>query len=268
MARIDNDETKDIATPFLILAHVRTGGTFCAHALSNHPSVFCDRGEVMHHASIWRKAKIKPDRLMVMLWNQTGYFASGFRLIYRQAFHEKVWPTIQKVQPKIIHLQRRSLLRQALSYAYQQQVRGRNLEYHPVHSFRERDVPQATMDLDYAAYAVKRIASERKRGHDRLKKEFDGEYIEVFYEDMVRGGAGGSVQEMNPRERARVCQFLGVDNVPLRVDLKREFPVPLWEMFGNWTALRERLAREGWGYNVEQEENSWTQVDGRWVLGE
>jgi len=85
MPKIDNDPTKRIAKPFIILANVRTGGTFLAHCLSNHPEIHCDRGETIHHGSIWRKrATATPFAdLFYLLLRQEGYHASGFRMIYQ-----------------------------------------------------------------------------------------------------------------------------------------------------------------------------------------
>jgi len=67
---VDNDRTKGLALPFLILAHVRTGGTFCAHALSNHPQVYCDRGETLHHLSAWRKAHVSVGKIVETIWQR------------------------------------------------------------------------------------------------------------------------------------------------------------------------------------------------------
>lgn len=259
MGRIDNDETKGIALPFVVLAHVRTGGTFCCHALSNHPQIHCDRGESIHHLSVWRKAGIKPGGICRLLWNQTGYRASGLRLIYNQAFHKRVWPDIEQVQPHIIHLRRRSLIRQALSQAYQQRVRAGELEYHPVHSFEERRPPRQEMRVDQAMYFVKKIDKERGYGLQRMTV-YPGQVLDVFYEDMV-ANTGGSAQRMNPLQAKRICEFLEVDGyIDLRVDLKRDFPVPTSEMFCNWGAIEEALREEGYGDDVDYELEYWRNI--------
>lgn len=255
--RIDNDETKDVALPFIILAHVRTGGTFCAHALSNHPQIFCDRGETMHHRSMWRKyAGMKPGKLCRFLWNQTGYQASGFRLIYRQAFHRRVWPVIEEERPHVIHLQRRSLIRQALSQAYQQRVRAGALKYHPVHSFEEKKPPKQAMQVEQALHFVRKLQKWRKQGRQRMA-HYEGPVLDVWYEDMV-AHTGGSAPAMNKVMAKDICEFLEVDGLlHLPVDLKRDFPVPTPQMFSNWGEIERVLRNEGYGKYVDYELNYW-----------
>ena len=255
--RIENDETKGVASPFIILAHVRTGGTFCAHALSNHPQIFCDRGETFHHNSMWRKhVDMKPGRLCHFLWNQTGYQASGFRLIYRQAFHERVWPVIKDYAPKIIHLQRHSLIRQALSNGYQQWVRAGKGEYFPVHSFQEAMPPKQTLPIKRALYHVCKIQKEHKIAKQRMMR-YKGLVLDVWYEDMV-DHTGGSASAMEGAVAREICEFLKVRNLlTLPVDLKRDFPVPTPEMFANWDEIEKMLRKEGFGQEVEQELGYW-----------
>ena len=52
---VQNDRTKNLARPAVVIASVRSGGTYLAHCLSNHPQVFCDRGESLHHDSLWHR---------------------------------------------------------------------------------------------------------------------------------------------------------------------------------------------------------------------
>lgn len=262
MGRIDNDETKGVALPFVILAHVRTGGTFCAHALSNHPQIHCDRGESVHHLSVWRKvAGMRPGRICKTLWAQTGYRAAGLRLIYNQAFHKRVWPDIEETQPHIIHLQRRSLIRQALSQAYQQRVRAGVLEYHPVHTFEEKEPPQQAIKIDQALYFVRKIDKECRYAKKRLRA-YSGAILDVFYEEMV-GDVPGSAARMDPGVAKRICDFLEVDAfLDLRVDLKRDFPVPTPAMFANWHDVEAALREAGYGDDLDYELQYWERICG------
>jgi hypothetical protein len=238
MRRIDNDATKGLAVPFLILAHVRTGGTFLAHALSNHPKVYCDRGETLHHLSAWRSAGVPVDKILATIWKQDGYHASGFRAIYRQAFHAAVWPLIESTRPRVIHLTRRNLARQGVSFGYQQLVRQGKLPFHPVHSFDERmPAPVAVDTAEIVGYAVK-VRREMAKGRARLAG-YKGPVLEVAYEDLAGGGAAPT--------RARVQEFLGVEREPLRCDLARDFPAPMSEWFTNWKAIRTGLEAAGFG---------------------
>jgi len=242
MTRIDNDETKGLARPFLILAHVRTGGTFLAHALSNHPDVFCDRGETLHHLSSWRQAGIGAVRLARAMWTMDGYQAAGFRAIYRQAFHEKVWPVIVEHKPHIIHLTRENVARQGVSYGYQQLVRQGSLPYHPVHSFQQRTPAPVEIDpAEIVAYAVK-VRAEMAAGAERLAT-YNGRVLEISYEEMVRLQDGF----VHPEVTERIEQFLNLVPAALSASLARDFPRPMRDWFRNWGDVRRALKRAGFG---------------------
>jgi hypothetical protein len=241
--RIDNDATKGLAQPFLILAHVRTGGTFCAHALSNHPQVYCDRGETLHHLSAWRRAGIPVEQTVGAIWHMDGYHAAGFRAIYRQAFHPKVWPLIERAKPPIIHVTRRNVTRQGVSYAYQQMVRQGQLPYHPVHTFARRTPAPVRADVRWIVGLTEKVAREVKLGRVRVAA-YEGPVMEIVYEEMV--GAGPSPWMANEVAYAIEDQ-LGVRREPLRVDLKRDFPVPMAKWFTNWAEIRSALDGAGFG---------------------
>jgi len=40
----DNDQTKGMAQGAVIIAAIRSGGTFLTHCLSSHSMIHCDRG--------------------------------------------------------------------------------------------------------------------------------------------------------------------------------------------------------------------------------
>lgn len=243
MGRIDNDETKGLAVPFVILAHVRTGGTFMAHALSNHPEVYCDRGETVHHLSAWRKANIGVKKLLTAIWTMDGYHAAGFRAIYRQAFHSKVWPLILEAQPRIIHLTRENVTRQGISYGYQQLVRQGKLPYHPVHTFkRKRPRPVIADPREIVGYAVK-VRREMEQGA-ALLADYPGPMLQVTYEEMV---SDRPISWMAPDVGDRIEDFLGVRRKILDVALQRDFPMPMAKWFKNWDEIRAALEGSGFG---------------------
>lgn len=246
MAKIDNDATKGLVVPFLILAHVRTGGTLLAHALSNHPQVYCDRGETLHHLSAWRKNGVSAGQIMGTIWGMDGYHAAGFRAIYRQAFHRKVWPSVEFVEPCIIHLVRRNVARQGVSFGYQQLVRQGRLPYHPVHSFEEQmPEPVTANPEDVVGFAMK-VRREMAEGRKWLAR-YEGQVMEVAYEDMVPEGTGGAVTVIAPEVAARIGELLGVEMEYLFAHLRRDFPAPMAEWFTNWKAIRVALEKAGFG---------------------
>lgn len=241
--KIENDETKDLARAFVILAHVRTGGTFCAHALSNHPQVYCDRGETLHHDSAWRRAGIPPAGVLAAIWGADGYHAAGFRAIYTQAYHDAVWPLIEAERAWIIHLTRENVTRQAVSNAYQQMVRHGALPYYAVHSFEERRPEPVEANVAEIVEHARTIRREMRGGATRLA-EYGEPVLEVTYEEMT-GGVGA--EEMVEAVAYRIEAFLEVERVRLPVALKRDFPVPMREWFTNWRAIRRGLKAAGFG---------------------
>jgi len=240
---VDNDRTKGLALPFLILAHVRTGGTFCAHALSNHPQIYCDRGETLHHLSAWRMAHVPVEQILEAIWHQDGYMAAGWRAIYRQAFHPRVWPLVVEARPRIIHLTRANVTRQAVSFGYQHLVRQGALPYYPVHSFHTHTRrPVAVEPAVIVGYAQK-VAREMREGRKRLAA-FPGDVLEVTYEEMVGNGAA---TEMAAPVADRIERYLNVRPAPLPVDLVCDFDAPMAEWFSNWGAIRSALQAAGFG---------------------
>ena len=241
MSRIDNDLTKGLAVPFLILAHVRTGGTFCAHALSNHPRIYCDRGETLHHLSAWRRAGVKHKAIMQTIWGQDGYHAAGFRSIYRQAFNANIWPFILAKQPKIIHLTRRDVARQGVSYGYQQLVRQGVIPFHPVHGFETRRVDPAQISAETIVNFAVKVRNEMKVAKNYLST-YPGEILEITYEEMT-GGYNASYVTADVVNR--ISDFLGVPSMFLSVGLRRDFDVPMSEWFSNWKIIRAALEKAG-----------------------
>jgi len=251
--RIDNDRTKGLAAPFVILAHVRTGGTFMAHALSNHPQVYCDRGETLHHLSAWRQAGVDVGAILATIWGQAGYHAAGFRAIYRQAFHPKVWPLILSRKPKIIHLVRENVTRQGVSFGYQQLVRQGVLPFHPVHSFEERAPEPAAADPAQIVGFAAKVRREMEAARGRLDG-YPGDVLTVTYEEMVglprldSGQAGqGTANRMAVDQAHRIEEFLGVRRTVLPVALACDFPVPMSQWFSNWKEIRAALEKAGFG---------------------
>lgn len=211
----------------------------------------------MHHRSVWReKSKMKPGEILRFIWAQTGYHAAGFRLMLDQALSSRVWPAIVAVQPHIIHLRRRSLIRQGLSLAYIRRVRAGVADYHPVHSFKERKPEPIKLPPEAAVKNVARAKNEVGRW-DTV--EYDGPVLDVYYEDMV-GNQPGSATKMARAVGDEICRFLGVDPLAMRVDLKRDFPVPTPEMFTNWGAIERALRNAGYGTEVDYELDYWRRI--------
>lgn len=238
--RIDNDATKNLAMPFLILAHVRTGGTFVAHALSNHPQVYCDRGETLHHLSAWRKNRVPVPKILGTIWKMDGYHAAGFRAIYRQAFHPDVWPIVEMVQPHIIHLVRRNMARQGVSFAYQQLVRQGKLPFHPVHSFNGSQPDMVAADPRAIVALAMKVRREMEKARSRLAS-YRGQILETAYEDVTGDREAGFMAD---GATTRIEDFLNIQPARLPVLLRRDFNMPMSQWFTNWPEIRKALKKE------------------------
>ena len=95
MTRIENDLTRD-PQPAIIIAGPRTGGTFLAHGLSNHPQVYCERQEIIHVNSSYRLVGLglMPADILRIVWGQSGYLVSACKLQYSQAGYPGIWELI------------------------------------------------------------------------------------------------------------------------------------------------------------------------------
>ena len=261
MPKIDNDETKDAAQPFLIVAQKRSGGTYLTHCLSNHPRIFCDRGESMHHLSIWRK-RFDPSDILYVLTHQEGYFASGFRMVYSQAFDRELWTIItEMLKPKIIWLTRENVLRCGVSVCINRMIRMKELPYHPVHSFVYRDPPRFTVDPNRILGACRKVVSSNKTS-GKLLANSGLDYLHITYSELV-GGEGNAVRCMTDTAAVKACGFLGVENYPLCSGLARVHAHPLRIMFENWKDIEKAIAASEFAPWLADEEQ-WQYEGGQW----
>lgn len=248
----DNDQTKNMAQGALIIASIRSGGTFLAHCLSNHSQIYCDRAESLHHLSVWCST-IKPDRrhLLAALLNQSGYQVSMCKLVYTQAFRGEIWEWIIKRQPRVIWLYRENVLRQALSVYLNRQVRQARTLKRPQHTFKA--TKRVTVEIDPARFVriARSLASADEQAKEKLAALRD--VYRLTYADVV--GGEDAVAERLPLKTTKVlCAFLGVPYELLRCDLKRINPYPLHEMIGNWQDVRRAIRKSGFAELLEAED--------------
>jgi LPS sulfotransferase NodH len=264
MPKVDNDPTKTAAQPFLIIAGVRCGGTYLAHCLSNHPSVFCDRGESMHRHSLWRQHKIPSQELLHILLNQEGYRASGFRMVHSQAFSKHVWRYIVNTKPNIIHLTRDNIVRQATSLIFHRMVRAHKIPFFPVHTFKETKPPdKVTMSPELVLKTCRELARQKASAHSRMANA-GLKILTVEYGDMV-GGEGVTQPIINLETGQRICIHLGVSEYPLACDLKRVHQHPLRVMIRNWRGVEAAIAKSEFVEHLKHE-IAWYPQGGEWKV--
>ena len=264
MPKIDNDETKHIAQPFIIIAQKRSGGTYLTHCLSNHPQVFCDRGESVHHASVWRRGGVPAEGVYRILTDQEGYRASGFRMVYNQAFDTALWQITQDVRPKVIWLTRNNKLRQAVSIIINQKIRKGKADYFPVHAMRETGKPpQYTIGPHVIISYIERIIAEDRRAIKRISgAQLD--YMPLTYTDMV-GNEGTTRPCIQAAATLELCEFLGVAKHVLCCELKRVHSHPLRALLSNWNEVEAAIGDTAYSVWLP-DEAAWVLKDGKWEV--
>jgi len=247
----DNDQTKDIATPAVIVAAIRSGGTFLTHCLSNHTQIFCDRGEPLHHLSVWTRT-LKRDRrkILAVLLNQSGYRVSMCRLTYIQAFEADIWEWLIKQQPRVIWLYRENVLRQAISVHLNQLTRREQTLKRPAHTFKAaRPVSVEIKPALFLKYC-RGLAEQNRQAGERLQALKASTII--TYDELV-GGEGATASQLAHAPTVRLCQFLEVRYEPLACDLMRVNPYPLSQLITNWAEVEKAVSQSEFARFLEAE---------------
>lgn len=236
----ENDQTQNMARPAVVIASIRSGGTFLAHCLSNHSHVFCDRGEPLHHHSVWVDA-LHPNRreLLAAVLNQTGYHVSMCKLTYTQALHRHIWPWLVKKQPLTIWLRRENTIRQAVSVLINKLSRQGKVK-RAQHSFETAQPLRVELSPDQ----ILKMAGRLKALDDRTGKCLTKmrRVLRLTYND-VTGGEKAIVDQLPEITAERLCGFLGVRSEPMRCDLKRINPQSLRELLHNWREVRQAVRK-------------------------
>jgi len=246
MPKVENDETKHIARPAVIVASVRSGGTFLAHCLSNHPQVFCDRGESLHYRSLWHtQLTLNRAKLLFCLTHMQGYQVSMCKLIYQQAFLREVWDYITEfpVFP-VIWLRRENTIRQAVSHLLNQMARGGKIK-RPQHTFGRVESVCMELDSELVVRMARGLLEQDRRARRRLKSL---KPLALTYEQII-----GPASTLADEATQQICEFLGVRCVPLRCELTRINPQPLAEIITNWEAVREAIEASEFAHCLRDE---------------
>jgi lambda repressor-like predicted transcriptional regulator len=236
----ENDQTQDMARPAIILAAIRSGGTFLAHCLSNHPLIFCDRGEALHNRSVWCRT-LHPDRrkLLAALWNQTGYQVSACKLTYAHAFKKGsgLWEQIVRRQPRVIWLRRENAIRQAVSVLINTESRRGQLK-RAQHTFARScpvKVTFAPEQILKVARSLRQHDQQARKRLQRIKWMYRATYAQVVGEES-------QAAEWLPTWTGRkLCAFLEVPYERMGCALQRVNPYPLREMLSNWRAVEAAI---------------------------
>lgn len=200
--------------PALLVSGARTGGTFLCVALSNHPRIFCTRGEPLHSRSEWYRAIPNLERRLGLLLRQQFYEVSmckvnvGQFIPLRVAFLQDFTPRI-----RVLHLEREDVLAQSISIL----INRMKLESHPTHTFLEPAPIPLTLDPARVADAYRAVCNRNENLTERLQM-LGLPILRLTYEEITGGREATMVPEPYGR---RICAFLEVPYVSLHAHTRK-----------------------------------------------
>jgi hypothetical protein len=216
----------------IIIASWRCGGTFLTHCLSNHPEIFCVRGEPLHHENAWRKIA-KPNQILECIFNQVHYDVGCCKLAYSQAFRESVWSYLVKKQPKVIWLYRENVIRQAVSLLLSKQ------KSRPMHVMTLKTTPaNVALNPDVILSQARRMVKYNRWAKERMRSF--KLVLRLSYAQLV-GGEQANVAGLEGRATTTICEFLGVSRQNMYGGLRRTNPYPLSETIANWPEVKKAI---------------------------
>lgn len=238
MTKQENDLTRD-PDKLLVLAGVRTGGTFLAHALDSHPQIFFVRGEPLHHGSIWARFLGEQERLK-LIFSQTGYLVAGCKLLLVQLYHKDIIAFVQELSPKVIFVYREDLIKQTISYILNKGVREWCLDFRPQHTFEK---PPAWEPINYPPNSFSNAYNLLKSRRERVEQFLDESsltYLKISYEQMTGNQEASSL----PKElELEICDFLNIPKRNLEITLRKVNKQDPQELFFNWEEIKQAIPK-------------------------
>jgi hypothetical protein len=194
----------------------RTGSTFLQNALNTHPDlVGLDEMFVNSIMPGGRKSGLIPyilttnsqpqEYIEQVLWANSNSHVS-FKLMYNQIeYHKGLLDFIKESKIPIIHLKRKNLLKQAISY------------------FRQTNA----MPINYMILYDSVVGYEKEA--ERWTEEFkDHDIIEFFYEDMI-GETKDEFTYISEYVNMLICNFFDIPNVPMFSGTKKKRVESIWK---------------------------------------
>lgn len=224
----------------------RTGGTFLASCLSNHPRVFFARGEPLHSDDPWRVGVPDEAERLQIITSQPHYDVAGCKLFRDHAIRPAVWDWLCRIQPMIIYLWREDYISQALSIVANQVYRATG-EGMPTHLYRREEPRQIHLEPEEVLFEIERlqlrygIAGDETKSNQAILQSGGFRVLSLTYEQMTGGKAevGAIALDM----AYSLCAFLGVSLAPLvGAGLRRAHHRPWPEYVSNWDEVREAIA--------------------------
>lgn len=218
-------------TQAIILANQRSGGTWLATCLSNHPDIHCERGEITHHHHIWyRLANLDKLTMLKMALNQHFYKVCACRLTYGHAFFEPLRSYLLEIQPRVIWLQRANWLRVTVSNIALKKVRRSHTDA-PLPLYRFAIKPSTLIKMLGMV--------ERREAWAIAETQNLTHVLPVTYREITGGQVDAPA--LDEQTGRRICDFLGVDYVTMPGTLRRINPAPLSDIIINYEEVQAAL---------------------------
>lgn len=243
-----------MARPAIIAANTRSGGTFLARCLSNHPDVFCTRREVLHSNNIWRGAMGDQFvKIVKLALSQRDYQVSMCKLTYSQLGNvESVRKHLREIQPRVVWLRRKNVLRQGISVILLK-MGNNNTINRPAHTTKALPPLRVTLNPKQVCGQAHGMAKRDRRFDKRLHKWFS-QMLPVTYEEITANADdSGTSTALAPRAGRKICRFLDVPYMEMPTHFVRVNPQPLSEMIENWDEVRAAVAESPVAHCLEME---------------
>lgn len=232
---------------FIILASQRTGSNYLQWLLNSHRDIFVG-GEIFNPnpRHVVENVNIPQSLIDIKDTDPETYLNHyyrhctersvgfiGFRMFYGHGENGKgtVWDIIKNIPHlKIIHLQRRNLLKQFLSLKLAEKT-SRWLR-------KETDQPVDYEPISLDPIECKRFFRRQQRKRDHVILFFRNiKIMDCFYEDLA---------ESPDAETGKVLKFLGLKPVALSCDLAKLNTKRLSETIGNYHQLKNQFKETDW----------------------
>lgn len=251
------------ARKFVILAEARSGGTFLATCLSNHPRVFCTRGEPLHHGSHWRAAAPDEIERIKLITNQQHYDIAGCKLMRNHFERAPILAWLRRVQPLVIYLRREYYVSQALSIAANEVHRKNRKLGIPTHVYERWDPEAIEIDPARVLFFLTRLLQnygligDKSKSHWVLLRSGRFKVLNLTYEQITQGGR--EVDGITGDLAGMICDFLGVERRDLPGGGLRQVHHKPWDQYVSnwaevWRAIEACLDTPGLSSDLRREE--------------
>jgi len=220
---------------FIIFSQFRTGSHLLTNLLNCHPNVFC-AGEIflnnlvrkkLFFPMLYIKGKMVRFEKHVYGFQLKSYHINKLHFIFDR---KEFLTTLHKNGWKIIHLQRRNLLRQTISGMVARQRQQWN-------TTKEKPFLKSKFLID----SKKLIKGIQNRENLKLQeKEMLVQLpycLEVIYEDELLNS------EQHQKTADRVFEYLGVDSVPVKTTLIKASSDKLSDMIENYEEVSSVISK-------------------------